>query len=761
MLGPGEFIYGFRDNRSLPARDRELLRELAAAFESRRWGVNTLRALLAHDDARVRTLALVALYDREDPRLLPDIFRLVGDEAPTFPALLPDSRAWLTDPPLGPERLREQTVGGLANAMLRPHLESAGYSGDALGRDGQDGFANYWKTRAGRSSSAGWWSVRLARAGHATSPTPQERYRAIRSLRAEIDELPEPDHTHVLLWLHGDAGSDVLVSEGELVGLTQRLGPDNLIDILRRRIRSDDPDLQARESRWPHDRMRLFVMQHATALLRPGDAQVLLDQEAAELALPGFAGPLHTPWWAIASADLRPADAVGILTRARDRFMGQYDLPKRLELTEALWRLGGDSQAQAVVDWYYRELTRPQLNNGGVARTMDFLLRTAGRDNRLLARTFIEDSRFDTLNWKSLEVLVKAMNDWSGTAIVSADDMARVYSPIGTDFFDVDRIKALEQYPNEVGALVQSMARWRRALRDNIGIVQQPSTPLFTFHSNPWLNLHHFLRAAARGAPVTADLSDDERAIWNAGIEFYKPYGARNVFDDEMVSIKWALHAAETQTTLDGIAIDSSLRAALERVAPIYLKHWWPAHDRANRAWIAGAQPLLDRHGAALAKAVTAVYGASWTTEPMPVDLSWVGGPSGAYSTGSPRHITMPSSDSTFGGNAALEMLFHEASHHWGQILGTTIFGATKNLGVSVSPQLWHSVLFYTAGELTTRELRAKGVTDYVEYSTRANLYTPMCGAGCREKIVEHWTPRLDGKRSIDEALTALVASFK
>jgi len=78
-----------------------------------------------------------------------------------------------------------------------------------------------------------------------------------------------------------------------------------------------------------------------------------------------------------------------------------------------------------------------------------------------------------------------------------------------------------------------------------------------------------------------------------------------------------------------------------------------------------------------------------------------------------------------------------------------------------VPPQLWHSVLFYTAGELTTRELRARGVTDYVEISTRLNLYTPMCGVGCREKIAEHWGPGLDGKRSIPAALSSLVAAFK
>jgi hypothetical protein len=287
------------------------------------------------------------------------------------------------------------------------------------------------------------------------------------------------------------------------------------------------------------------------------------------------------------------------------------------------------------------------------------------------------------------------------------------------------------------------------------------SSTLFSFHSNPWINLHHFARAAARGVPVKADRSEQERAEWVAGIELYKPYAARDLFDQGMIDIKWALHTADGKSNLEGIAIDGNVKAALERLMPIYQKHWWPAHDRANQAWIAGAKPLLDRHGASLAKAVTTVYGAGWTTDPMPVDVSFVAGPVGAYSTGPPRHIVMLSSDPTYGGNAALEMLFHEGSHNWGLVLGSGIFQASKQQSVTVPPQLWHSVLFYTAGELTTRELRAHGVTDYVEYSTRANLYTPTCGAGCREKIIEHWGPVLDGKRPLSDAFTALVASFK
>ena len=36
-----------------------------------------------------------------------------------------------------------------------------------------------------------------------------------------------------------------------------------------------------------------------------------------------------------------------------------------------------------------------------------------------------------------------------------------------------------------------------------------------------------------------------------------------------------------------------------------------------------------------------------------------------------------------------------------------------------------------------------------------------MCRPGCFAKIAEHWTPHLDGKRSIPDALSALVVAFR
>jgi hypothetical protein len=286
------------------------------------------------------------------------------------------------------------------------------------------------------------------------------------------------------------------------------------------------------------------------------------------------------------------------------------------------------------------------------------------------------------------------------------------------------------------------------------------TTALFTFHSNAWLNLHHFARVSARGGPAPAGLPEEDSRQWAAAVEFYKPYAARDVLRDQgMVDIKSALRKAEGKTNLEGIAVDAALKAALERAMPIYQKHWWAEHDRANRAWIAAVQPLLERHGNALGQTITRAYDTKWPGNPIPIDLSASAGPTGAYTTGPPTHVTISSFERNHQGLAALEMLFHEASHSPVSNLFFRVQDAAARQNVTVPPQLWHAVLFYTAGELTAREYKKHGVA-YTEYAGQ-DLYTNLCGAGCRGKIVMHWTPRLDGKRSVDDALSALAASFK
>ena len=282
---------------------------------------------------------------------------------------------------------------------------------------------------------------------------------------------------------------------------------------------------------------------------------------------------------------------------------------------------------------------------------------------------------------------------------------------------------------------------------------------LFTFHSNPWLNLHHYLRAGVRGMPAPDGLSVEEQKQWTAAVEFYKPYAQRDLFSEELHVITEALRTAESKATLDGVAIDAGLKATLERVMPIYRTAAWPEQDRINRTWIAAVRPLLDRHGEAMSRAIARAYESTWPRDPIAVDLTVVAGPDGAFTTGPPIHITIASPDRSYSGLHALEMLFHESSHSEISNIFSRVMKAADEQKVAVPRQLWHGVLFYTAGELTRRELGAHGIA-YTPYADDG-LYKNLCGDGCGAKIVEHWTPRLDGKRSMSESLAALVAAFR
>jgi hypothetical protein len=290
---------------------------------------------------------------------------------------------------------------------------------------------------------------------------------------------------------------------------------------------------------------------------------------------------------------------------------------------------------------------------------------------------------------------------------------------------------------------------------------QAPASP-FAFQSNFWVNLHHFVRAVGRGMPAKATLTVDEQRTWDAAVALYRArYSNRDLlFDRGMVAINDALRRVPNDQTPAPIAAEPDLVPALISIARIYRKHWWAAHDTLNRAWIAGVQPLLARYGPELSWRVAAAYGESWPKTPHPVDVSFTAGPVGAYTSDHPPHTTIAAPDAGYAGPAALEILFHEASHQWGLRLQTALEASAKARNKTLPPQLWHAVLFYNAGELTRRVYAADGYSDYVEYAVKQDVYTRLCGTGCRERVAAAWNRRLDGSASIEEALDALVAGW-
>ena len=132
-----EFLYD-RFNASDPVpyyAEAESWRRSAALvreFLDANFSTNQLVAMLRHDNPRVRTLALAALFDRQEPHLIPHFYALLDDTNRTFDCYIPAP----PEPDAGFKSgvsppIREQTVRLVASRFLslyvpqvwRLHLE--------------------------------------------------------------------------------------------------------------------------------------------------------------------------------------------------------------------------------------------------------------------------------------------------------------------------------------------------------------------------------------------------------------------------------------------------------------------------------------------------------------------------------------------------------------------------------------------------------------------------------------------------------------
>jgi hypothetical protein len=285
---------------------------------------------------------------------------------------------------------------------------------------------------------------------------------------------------------------------------------------------------------------------------------------------------------------------------------------------------------------------------------------------------------------------------------------------------------------------------------------------LFDLQSTFWMNLHHYLHALARPAgalkeaiPASADA--EERQRWAEAVNHYKSqYGKRSLlFDDELVRIKQALIIAGSSDDLRDAALAPGHRAMLEAAAPIYRKHWWMDHNAANQRFITALQPLLKQHGRAIASRLAASFDAAWPAMPIRVDVVHDAGPPGnAYTISEPTLITIGASDRRHRGLAALELVFHEASHRWDAVLMKDVSDVARGLKLRAPPGLWHGLLFYNAGVITKDVLAMAGVADYEMYMLAQRTFD---FPGWHQAIARHWPSFLAGGISRREAILRIL----
>jgi hypothetical protein len=281
----------------------------------------------------------------------------------------------------------------------------------------------------------------------------------------------------------------------------------------------------------------------------------------------------------------------------------------------------------------------------------------------------------------------------------------------------------------------------------------------YRLQSNPWVNLHQRLLYDARfGGATPASLSGGGLAAWKTAVDSYRVLlGRRSPIEDaQLIALNATLSGAHAGELPAGVPepAGTALRAAM----PLYRSAQWAEDDRANRFWIAVAEPLLASAAEELAAAHTRAYGVPFPKHIL-VDVTSHGWEFGAYTTGEgdAAHAVISSLDPGSQGFAALESLMHEPSHAIvapsSGAIGADLARAAAELQRKPKYNLWHAILFYTSGELTRRALAARGVP-YKPFIL--GMYERGFGS-FRQPLETHWQAYLDGKVTRDEAIRQIL----
>ena len=227
---------------------------------------------------------------------------------------------------------------------------------------------------------------------------------------------------------------------------------------------------------------------------------------------------------------------------------------------------------------------------------------------------------------------------------------------------------------------------------------------------------------------------------------------ARRHFDDDLLELKQELLALDGDT---GVALPDTIegiQAALTVAMPIYLTHWWPEHDGANRRWSASVMQPLRRHEARYVEITTRLYGSRWP-QARRIDVSAYANARAGYTA--IGHTVMFSTDPGNQGLYAFEMLLHEVQH-------------TRDVAPTARQELAHA--FEGSGGRATRQtcgMRSSSPPPAPSPSgwpsTRPSPRTPRTGSregfedlqGWSEllpPVLEHWVPAVRGESTTPEA---------
>jgi hypothetical protein len=294
-------------------------------------------------------------------------------------------------------------------------------------------------------------------------------------------------------------------------------------------------------------------------------------------------------------------------------------------------------------------------------------------------------------------------------------------------------------------------------------------TERFVFYSRFEFNLHdrllHWANDEDRLARGCIDgLEPQVRANWEEAVRAFEPL--RTPGSERLaLRLRYALVAPEDAEIRENLgAVPPWYRTAFDDASAAYRRCFWADDDRRNREWIRALVARVHRVEDTMAKRIELAHGIALENSPIPVDVVPVVNFGGAETVVHPHHILISSTQPGYDGFGGLELIFHEASHTVvsprsdGSI--AALRQAAEQEGVELPRDLWHAVLFFTAGHATQKTVREVWGDDYEPYMYSQGLFT-RAWPRWREPFERWWRPYLDGAIPLEEAARGLVAEAR
>lgn len=305
-------------------------------------------------------------------------------------------------------------------------------------------------------------------------------------------------------------------------------------------------------------------------------------------------------------------------------------------------------------------------------------------------------------------------------------------------------------------------------------LAQEAETQYFSFHSDFWVNLHHFLYEKASGQElrklsedglafldigedaVFEKLDQDEKAAIDNALDYYREsLIGKSLIGQGDISL-W-LQKQDEEGLIRDTLFSSRYTILLNTVSKVYREHFWPIHLLQNQNILKEQIETITRFESEIMTRMEALAVYTWPIDRIRIDLTAYGNWAGAYTFIYPTpNVFISTLDPASKTSGFIETVFHESSHVlFSRESGfrSRIFFMSKELEMEFPKHLWHASLFYLCGRAVQDALAEIGI-DHSMIMYERNVFSKYHTPEFKRLLEEYYQGKIDMENTIKDLLS-------